>query len=102
MIAAMKASIFSCAIVLTLALGALNAAYGASATWNLNPTSGDWTTAANWSNNVAPIAGADLVLLLEDGRIMERGMHRELVASSLRYRQLYELNVQQPALNSSS
>src|SRR5437762_11217415 len=54
MIAAMKASIFPCAIVLTVALGALNAVYADSATWNLNPTSGDWTTAANWTPAPVP------------------------------------------------
>jgi autotransporter-associated beta strand protein len=26
-----------------------------SATWNLNPTSGDWNTAANWTPNVVPV-----------------------------------------------
>jgi hypothetical protein len=25
-----------------------------SATWNLNPTSGDWNTAANWTPNTVP------------------------------------------------
>jgi ABC-type multidrug transport system fused ATPase/permease subunit len=38
------------------------------------------------------------VLLLEAGQIVERGKHEELIATSGRYRQLYELNVQQPAL----
>ena len=28
--------------------------YAGSATWNLNPSSGDWTTNANWVNNVLP------------------------------------------------
>ena len=36
-------------------------------------------------------SGADLVLVLEAGRIVERGMHSELVATSSRYRQLYEM-----------
>ena len=59
MIAAMKASIFPCAIVLTVALGALNAVYADSATWNLNPTSGDWTTAANWTPATVPNGPSD-------------------------------------------
>src|SRR5262245_61248942 len=28
--------------------------YAGSATWNLNPTSGDWNTAANWTPNTVP------------------------------------------------
>src|SRR5204862_3459315 len=30
-----------------------------SATWNLNPTSGDWNTAANWMPNTVPNGPAD-------------------------------------------
>jgi len=67
MIAAMKASIFPCAIVLTVALGALNAAYGASATWNLNPTSGDWTTAANWTPATVPNGPSDTATFASSG-----------------------------------
>src|SRR5205085_6810139 len=29
-------------------------AYGGSATWNLNPTTGDWNTAANWTPATVP------------------------------------------------
>ena len=49
MIPAMKSPIVSCAMVLTLSLGALSAVYADSATWNLNPISSDWNTAANWT-----------------------------------------------------
>jgi hypothetical protein len=45
MIAAVKTTILSFAVVLTLSLGALNAVYADSATWNLHPTSNDWNTA---------------------------------------------------------
>ena len=31
-----------------------------SATWNLNPTSGDWNTAANWTPAVVPNGSADV------------------------------------------
>src|SRR6266498_6114954 len=48
------------------------------------------------------IANADLVLVMEAGQIIERGKHAELVARSGRYRELYELNLQQPALNVST
>ena len=47
------------------------------------------------THDLPSIADADVVLLLEEGRIMGRGTPAELVARSSRYRQLYELNVQQ-------
>jgi len=43
------------------------------------------------THDLPSIADADQVLLLEDGRISAAGTHKELVASSNRYRQLYEL-----------
>jgi hypothetical protein len=33
--------------------------YTGSATWNLNPTSGDWNTAANWTPPTVPNGPAD-------------------------------------------
>jgi ABC-type multidrug transport system fused ATPase/permease subunit len=46
------------------------------------------------THDLQSIADADLVLLLEEGRIIDRGTHEELVARSRRYRQLYELDLQ--------
>ena len=43
------------------------------------------------THDLPSIADADQVLLLEDGRISAAGTHQELVVSSSRYRQLYEL-----------
>jgi autotransporter-associated beta strand protein len=54
MIAAMKTPILSCAIILTLSLGALRAVYAGSATWSTNPISNDWNTAENWTPNTVP------------------------------------------------
>lgn len=56
----MKPAILSCAVVLTLALAALNALYADSATWNLNPISGEWNTAANWTPAVVPNGPSDV------------------------------------------
>jgi autotransporter-associated beta strand protein len=60
MIAAMKSPIPSCTIILTLALLALNAVYGGSATWNLHPASNDWNTAANWMPATVPNGPTDV------------------------------------------
>ena len=48
------------------------------------------------THDLQAIADADQVLVLEEGRIIGRGTHAELVASSNRYRHLYELDQQQP------
>jgi hypothetical protein len=37
------------AVLLPFLLPAASAALAGSATWNLNPTRGDWNTAANWT-----------------------------------------------------
>jgi len=47
------------ALVAALALWATDAALAGSATWKLNPTSGDWNTAANWSPSTVPNGAAD-------------------------------------------
>ena len=50
----MKSPILSCAMVLTLSLGALKAVYADSTTWNLDPTNGEWNTASNWTPATVP------------------------------------------------
>jgi ABC-type multidrug transport system fused ATPase/permease subunit len=50
------------------------------------------------THDLQAIANADQVLVIEAGEIVDRGRHDELIATSGRYRQLYELNLQQPAL----
>jgi len=53
----MKISLFS-ALVISLSLTAIS--YAGSATWNLNPTNGDWNTAANWTPVTVPNQPADV------------------------------------------
>jgi autotransporter-associated beta strand protein len=48
----------TCMITLTLAIAAN--AHAGSATWNLNPTSGDWNTAANWTPATVPNGPTDI------------------------------------------
>ncbi|HEY4303784.1 MAG TPA: ABC transporter ATP-binding protein [Gemmatimonadaceae bacterium] len=42
------------------------------------------------AHRLSTIESADQILVLEDGQIVERGTHRELLALGGRYRQLYE------------
>jgi ATP-binding cassette subfamily B protein/subfamily B ATP-binding cassette protein MsbA len=44
------------------------------------------------THDLQSVAGADQVLMLEEGRILERGSHAELLATSRRYRLLYEMD----------
>jgi autotransporter-associated beta strand protein len=50
----MKSPILSRAIILTLALGALNAVRADDFTWNLNPINGNWNEAQNWTPEQVP------------------------------------------------
>ncbi len=63
----MKSPILSCAITLTLALIALNPVCADSATWNLNPTNGDWNTAANWTPATVPNGPTDVATFASSG-----------------------------------
>ena len=47
--AAMNSPILSVPMVSNALFGVPSAVYASSATWNLNPTSGEWNTAANWT-----------------------------------------------------
>lgn len=55
----MKSPILFCATILTLVLGALNVVYADSATWSMNPTSGDWNDQANWTPPTVPNGPSD-------------------------------------------
>jgi ATP-binding cassette subfamily B protein len=52
------------------------------------------------SHRFSTVAGADLILVLEDGHLIEAGSHEELLAGSSTYSELYSL--QQTAYASSS
>jgi len=46
-------------LVAAIAISIPTVAHAGSATWNLNPTSGDWNTAANWTPTTVPNGSAD-------------------------------------------
>ena len=48
-------------------LSAASAARADSATWNLNPTNGDWNTAANWTPMTIPNGPADIATFGSSG-----------------------------------
>ena len=53
-------SFLSCAVLLTLSLGALSAASAGSATWNANPVDNNWSNPANWTPATVPNGPADV------------------------------------------
>ncbi|WP_328996805.1 ABC transporter ATP-binding protein/permease [Kribbella sp. NBC_01245] len=54
-------------------------------------------TAVVIAHRLSTIRAADVILVVEDGRIVERGTHTELLAASGRYEQLYRTQFDQPA-----
>jgi len=53
----MKISLWLSALLMLLGV---NLAHADSATWNLNPISGDWNTAENWTPNTVPNSETDV------------------------------------------
>jgi ABC-type multidrug transport system fused ATPase/permease subunit len=53
-------------------------------------------TAIVIAHRLSTVRAADLILVVEDGRIVERGTHTELLATSGRYEQLYRTQFEQP------
>jgi ABC-type multidrug transport system fused ATPase/permease subunit len=46
-------------------------------------------TAVVIAHRLSTVRAADLILVIEDGRVVERGTHTELLAAGGRYEQLY-------------
>ncbi len=47
-------------ITISVTIVAAHTSHAGSATWNLNPTSGDWNTAANWTPAIVPDQETDV------------------------------------------
>jgi ABC-type multidrug transport system fused ATPase/permease subunit len=53
-------------------------------------------TALVIAHRLSTVRAADQILVVEDGRIIERGTHTELLASGGRYEELYRTQFEQP------
>ena len=53
-------------------------------------------TAVVIAHRLSTVRAADVILVVEDGRIVERGTHTELLASGGRYEELYRTQFEQP------
>lgn len=53
-------------------------------------------TAVVIAHRLSTIRAADLILVLEDGRIVERGTHVELLEAGGRYEELYRTQFDEP------
>ncbi|MGH3885844.1 MAG: ABC transporter ATP-binding protein [Pseudonocardiaceae bacterium] len=53
-------------------------------------------TAVVIAHRLSTVRAADLILVIEDGRVVERGTHTELVAADGRYEELYRTQFDQP------
>ncbi|GLW09747.1 ABC transporter ATP-binding protein [Microtetraspora sp. NBRC 13810] len=49
------------------------------------------------AHRLSTVRAADLILVVEDGRVVERGTHAELLAAGGRYRELHHTQFDQPA-----
>ena len=54
-------------------------------------------TAVVIAHRLSTIRAADFILVIEDGRIVQRGTHAELLAAGGRYEELYRTQFEQPA-----
>jgi ABC-type multidrug transport system fused ATPase/permease subunit len=50
------------------------------------------------AHRLSTIRAADVILVIEDGRIVERGTHAELLAEGGRYEELYRTQFADPAI----
>ena len=83
----MKSSILSCAIILTLLLGALNAVFADDVIWNFNPINGNWHVAENWTPEQVPRGSdtAHFALSKITGVSVERQTHIQEVVDQANF-----------------
>ncbi|MGW4791678.1 ABC transporter ATP-binding protein, partial [Nonomuraea sp. NPDC004297] len=56
-------------------------------------------TAVVIAHRLSTIRAADLILVIEDGRVVERGTHAELLAAEGRYEELYRTQFEDPTVS---
>ncbi len=57
----------------------------------------DGRTAVVIAHRLSTVRAADLILVIEDGRVVERGTHIDLLAAGGRYEELYRTQFDQPS-----
>jgi ATP-binding cassette subfamily B protein len=48
------------------------------------------------AHRLSTVQAADLILVIEDGQVVERGTHTDLVSAGGRYEELYRTQFDQP------
>jgi ATP-binding cassette subfamily B protein len=59
-------------------------------------------TAVVIAHRLSTVRSADLILVIEDGRVVERGTHQDMLAAGGRYQELYRTQFEEQAKDRSA